>query len=517
MYKRIIAMVLCICLCVAVLTTTAAAHPESAAIKQTIMDDYVNILKYTNMNSLSGYCGLMASWQLYFLGVNDWVVSYHGNNQFDAYREAAVTSGGHKVEAYDARDYSLEEALMAVSHNGTRDVYNILVGFQWTNTALGSIYGHSMVIYAILDGQVYFTEGFGTTMGRAGTPWTLSIEEFAAFYENWCTFEGIIHFGKKGYIANCTDYAANLIVEVQSDTALYTLPCIGEEGSEKICTVNRGQRLWANALYENPKGELYYQVSDSGQAGYLPAKSTAAFQFLFEDIGVSNVKLPPEDITGRISAEYSDISGVYVTLTDEGGNTLFDHALAKLSGVYDLESDTFSAVVDLDDLKDGGYVYEVHAQGQSCYAENGQVKIKTQALCLLQQPFQVGEGKIPALTEKEEETPDGWVRKNGTWYYYEKGQPRTGWFCYHGGDYYLKADGSVTTGWAIIKGQRRYFSPLGCMRTGWLFTDQGTMYLMFNGVPATGERTIDGKTYTFDGEGYLQSESLPLHKGAFDE
>lgn len=504
MYKRILAMVLCVCLLMAVLPGRVSAHPESAAIKQAIMDDYVATLKSTNMASLSGYCGLMASYQLYFLGINDWVVSYHGNNQFDAYRDVAVTSGGHKVTAYAARDYSLEEALLAVSHNGTQDVYNILVGFQWTNTALGSIYGHSMVIYAILDGQVYFTEGFGTPMGRAGTPWTLSIEEFADYYGDWCTFEGIIHFGKKGYTANCTDYAANLILEVTQDTALYTLPCIGKEGSEKVRAVSRGQRLWANALYRNPDGALFYQVSDDGVAGYLPAETAAPFSFRFEDIGIADFSLAEEEITGRISAEYSDIAALDVTLTDENGEVLLSHALAKNSGVYDLEDDTFSAVVDLEKLAEGGYVLSIYALGRCHYVENSQVKSKEEALCLLEHPFRVGEGEALVLETAPEESFDGWVFQKGTWYYFENGIPRTGWFCYHGGDYYLKKDGSVTTGWATINGQKRFFSSFGCMRTGWFTTEKGTMYLLFNGVPATGARTIDGKMYTFDEKGYLK-------------
>lgn len=503
MKKRILAMVLCICLLASILPGTASAHPESAAIKQAIVDDYVDTLRSTNMASLSGYCGLMASYQLYFLGINDWVVSYHGNNQFDAYRDVAVTSGGHKVDAFDARDYSLEEALLAVSQNGTRDVYNILVGFQWTNTALGSIYGHSMVIYAILDGMVYFTEGFGTPMGRAGTPWTLSIEEFAEYYNSWCTFEGIIHFGKKGYTANCADFDTNVILEVTGDTAMYTLPCIGKEGSKEVRQVGRGQRLWANALYRNPDGVLFYQVSDDGMAGYLPAEAAEAFSFRFEDITVADFSLDAE-ITGRISAEYSDISALDVTLRDEMGNTVLSHALAKNSGVYDLEDDTFVAVVDPEKLEDGGYVLSVYAQGRSHYVENGQVKSKTQTLCLLEHPFQIGEGELPTLQTAPEVRPDGWFFKNDRWYYYENGSPRTGWFCYHGGDYYLKADGSATTGWAVINGQKRYFSSLGCMRTGWFAGEEGTMYLQFNGVPVTGKRTIDGKTYTFDSRGYLE-------------
>ena len=41
------------------------------------------------------------------------------------------------------------------------------------------------------------------------------------------------------------------------------------------------------------------------------------------------------------------------------------------------------------------------------------------------------------------------------------------------------------------------------MRTGWLDTQQGRMYLQFNGVPATGTRIIDGEEYQFDENGYL--------------
>ena len=155
MRKRIWALALCICLLASAFPVGAADETEESRICQDIVDDYVSILENTNMASLQGYCGLMASWQLYFLGVNDWVMSHHGKNQFDAYCKIAVTSGGHQVTTFSYQDYTLEEALNAATKNGTRDVYNILVGFEKTNTALGSVFGHALVIYAILDGTVY--------------------------------------------------------------------------------------------------------------------------------------------------------------------------------------------------------------------------------------------------------------------------------------------------------------------------------------------------------------------------
>ena len=42
------------------------------------------------------------------------------------------------------------------------------------------------------------------------------------------------------------------------------------------------------------------------------------------------------------------------------------------------------------------------------------------------------------------------------------------------------------------------------MRTGWMKTEAGTLYLMSNGAPAIGQRTIDGKAYFFDQNGIMQ-------------
>lgn len=518
MYKRILALVLCVALCMSVLPVSVlAAEAEEDRICKEITSDYKKILRYTNRSSLSGYCGLMASWQLYFLGINDWVVSYHGKNQFDAYKNVAVTSGGHRVKAYSVRDYSLEEALLEVSKNGTYDVYNILVGFQQTNTALGKYYGHSLVIYAILDGIVYFTEGYTTPYGGAGRPMKLTIEKFAKYYNKKGVFEGIIYFGRKGYVANCNEYATNMFVEVTASTPTYTEPCVPgtpDSDSEFARTVQYGERLWINAMYENPQGELYYQLGDEG--GYINAADAQPFYFVYDDIGISNTQNPVDmklgktcKIKGRVAAEYSTMGAVRMVVTDSADNVILNHALAKLSGVYDLESDTFSSAVKFNYLDEGTYIYSIYADGLNFYVQNGEVQSDNREILLVQSVFRVGDS--PELTLEEPaaappENTDGWVYQDGTWYCYKGDEPRTGWFCYHGGDYYLQPDGSVTTGWAEINGKMRLFSETGSMRTGWLDTEEGQMYLQFNGVPATGSRIIDGEEYQFDTDGYLISE-----------
>lgn len=519
MYKRIVALVLCFALCVAVLPPKVRAWSMADAICQTMEEDYRTILRSTNRSSLGGYCGLAASWQLYMMGVNDWVVSYHGRDQYDAYKNVAFTSGGHRVKAYSASDYDLESALLAVSKNGTYDVYNILVGFQRTKTQLGSIYGHSMVIYAILDGIVYFCESYGTPFGKAGRALHATIEEFAKYYNGRGQFEGLIYFGGKGYVAGCGQYATNMYVETDREVPMYSQPC--EPGTEEsdctfIRTVSKGERLWANALFENPMGEFYYQIDDRGEAGYVPAEAVSPFRFVYEDIGISDVQNPSDmkvgktcKIKGRIASEYSTMGAVRMVVTDSAGTVILNHALSKVSGVYDLEHNSFSWAVKFNYLEEGTYIYNIYADGLNFYYKDGQLQSDNREIHLVQSAFRVGESPeifLEELPEPEKETTDGWMRREGTWYCYEGSAPRTGWYCYHGGDYYLQPDGSVTTGWAEINGKMRYFSSTGCMRTGWMETEEGRMYLQFNGVPAVGERVIDGEEYQFDESGYLIRE-----------
>ena len=514
--KRIFALALCLCLLLTAFPVSAVPETEEGRICQEITDHYVQILDSTDMASLQGYCGLMASWQLFYLGVNDWVMSNHGKDQFDAYCQIAVTSGGHPVKTYSYLDYTLEEALNAITKNGTQDVYNLLVGFEKTSSALGSIYGHSIVIYAILDGVVYFTESYDTSLGRAGTPYRVTLEEFVDYYDDWTVFEGIALFGKKGYAANCSAYASNLFGEAIQDVPMYSQPCTPETpdaGCRLLRTVHTGERLWVNALFENPEGERYYQIDDSGTAGYVAAECVSPIRFNYEDVEIANLQIsqrmqPGEeyDFIGRITAQYSAIDEVALTVTDSSGKAVLSHALAKHSGVYDLESDTFDLLADFRVLEEGSYTVTVEAEGVNHYVQSGKIRTDSQRIPLVNQVLYVGNApEVPMdMPEPTPVTRDGWVYENATWYYYEQGVPRTGWYCYHGADYYLKSDGSVTTGWAVINGKPRFFSRTGSMRTGWIETEQGRMYLMSNGAPAVGKRIIDGREYLFAADGYLQ-------------
>ena len=154
---------------------------------------------------------------------------------------------------------------------------------------------------------------------------------------------------------------------------------------------------------------------------------------------------------------------------------------------------------------------------------------------------------------------DGWVKENGSWYYYRMGDVykgwhwmtssdgektphwsyfgpdgklRTGWVRLGAGDgesvehwSYFGPDGWLRTGWQRMSTSANpdgntpehysYFGPNGWLRTGWQKMGKGTSnpdgnnpvhnsYFGSNGWLRTGKQTIDGKVYIFDARGWQQ-------------
>ena len=522
MLKRMFSLMLCLLLVVAVFPVAASAATEEdvSRVRREIVRDYNRALAASGMETLKGYCGLQTSLQLYMMGINEHLITHDGKDQYDTYCNLEYTTGGYKVKTYPASSYSLAGALNALTKNGTRDVYNLLIGFNWTSTEAGSVYGHAIVVYAILDGIMYFAEGFATPMNyTAGGVIACSIEEFLWYYEDWTLFEGIVHFGSKTYVENCTEYASHMFVEANREANLYTEPCnpeIGEVESQVIRTVAKGERLLVTGLFENTVDQFYYRVDDDGTVGYVSANWAEPMHFNFEDVTLSESVAPEAlavgqdfEVSGKVSSLHSIASALHMTVADEAGQVKLSHSLAKQSGQYDLTKDTFNALVDFGSLEQGYYTYELRADCPCYYVQDGQLQARLDDLSLLSAQFRVGD--IPEKAQETAaartvDTKDGWHYENGTWYCYSKGAPRTGWFCCNGVDYYLKEDGSVTTGWAEINGKTRLFTGTGAMRTGWVRTEAGTEYLLSNGVAVSGWWTIDAKRYCFGQDNLLQHD-----------
>ena len=516
MFKRIVALFMCLCLLFTAIPFFASAEQsEDARIREQIKKVYRRALYTTGKSSLNGFCGLMTSYQLWLLGVTPYPLTQDGKNMFDYYKDTELTATGHNVDMYYAKDYSLEEALNLVSHCGTRDVYNIMVGFQRTNTAAGSIYGHAMVIHAILDGTVYFVEGFRTSIGGPeGSVITCSISEFADFYNEWCKYEGIVVFGKKDYTDFCQEYATDLFALADGEAVLLSKPCsVGQQECRALRQTIPGERLRITDVLSGEE-ELYYRVEDGGQVGYIPAHALGILQTVEGGVSLSDAVLPETlapgqgfSLGGEITSQNSLLTALSVTVSDGAGVPV----LATEAEASGRMADLNRACLDFASLPQGAYTLTVSAKVVNNHVADGVVQPVESWVELSKTALCVGEATadVPAASAVK----DGWVWENDNWYFYQNGAPRTGWYCYEGVDYYFLNDGAAATGWHEINGRWRCFTAQGAMRTGWVETEQGVLYMLSNGVAATGWRQIGENLYFFDTAGLMVTEGALEYNG----
>lgn len=518
--KRILAMIAAMLLVVSLLPLSAAAasEAEEQRIRDQIRTTYRRTLSSSGRESLHGYCGVMAGWELYHLGVTKSAVTHNGNDMYDMLRSSDQINEGYSAVCYSALDYTLEEALNSITDYGTKDAYNIMVGYQWTRTAAGQLYGHVTVIHAILNGNVYYTEGFVTPYGPDPTQaMVCTISQFAQYYNSWTSFEGLIHFGSGNRIAGCEAFSCELFVASQEPVALLTMPNFDEE---IVRTVAAGERLYATALCQNEDGVLYYAVEENGQRFFVSAQAVKPVWFVYDDITVVDLELPRHTEYGEdhwlsgVIRSHNPINHTAIEITDEKGNVVQSSLILNQSNTVDLGARSVNAQVDISTLAEGNYTYSVYCDVTNSFGSNGFVMQNMKRVLVGSSSFTVGEA-VPAAMSKSvkpveaeiKTVSDGWQYAGGNWYYYENNLPRTGWFCYDGIDYYLLEDGRAATGWQNINGMDRWFSETGAMRTGWLETNEGCYYLLSNGVPAIGLTAVGEALYFFDETGIMLTDT----------
>lgn len=489
---------------------TNQIHTEDQRLRQQIMRIHCMTLEQTKLDSLGGRCGTQVAWELYLLGIDKYLVTNNGKDHFDYYKDAGCTSGGYPIRAYSVQDYSLEEALNTICRNGTRNVYNILVGFEKTNTEAGQQFGHAIFIHAILNGKIYCTEGYTTRFGTAeGEPIVVSIAQFVEWVNVWTEYEGLIYFGKGNALDSFVSYPCDMFVQCKSVQNITTEP----GGAQLDRTVRPGERLHVTGMFEDLAGSFYYRMDDNGKTGYVQAEFF--LPVLFNDSAVTATELVlPETLQegerflpgGQITAPNAQWSQVRLVISDPAGQVVMECEAAKEGAKCDLGSAQVRNTLDTRSLAAGTYVYGVYAHMQQRYLQDGKVETHTGTLCVAEKIFTVGQteqARNVTLSITKAPAQEGWNYIDGQWYYYENGSPRTGWFCDQAHDYYMDENGAAVTGWQEINGKMRYFGQTGALRCGWLNADDGVYYLLRNGVITQGWRTIDGDKYCFDQTGKL--------------
>ena len=406
-FLRILSLVLVILFSVSIITpppvkTSAASVSE---IEKQIRQIYQQALAHSGKSSFHGYCGGLVNAELYYLGITNKVLGNNGNQEYDYFCGQTITNGGYRVRAYSPSRYTLEQALNAISENGTKDVYNILVGFQATYSAAGSRYGHAVVIHAILDGTVYYMESYDVNLNGKrfpeGTPVHCTIPEFAAYYKRTtASLDGVIYFGTKSYADLCRIYPSYLTVTADGGAELRSQPCEAsvDASSQYIRTPEAGEVMTATGLYLNSNGEYWYQIGDEG---YLPADKTQPGQLLYDDLSVAEPTAPSVlrqgkgfEVEGTVSSQYNTIYSVRAQVTPLEGDAIPATSATKtLEGkTYNLKRSDISKELSFRLLDAGSYRYELAAIVENYYYGRSQLQSEWKTVNLWSSDFQIVEG-----------------------------------------------------------------------------------------------------------------------------
>lgn len=544
---RILSLALAVMLLVGVLPTSvhAASDDEVTRINTQIKNLYYQTLRGCGKTSLRGYCGTMVNWHLYLMGITSQVNGNDGNTQYDHYAPQEYTSGGYRVRPYSANDYSLEEALNAITYNGTRDVYNLVVCFERTNTSAGRRYGHALMIQAIFDGIVYFSESYSTTLDgkyyAEGTPIACTIADFARFYGSWTVFEGVLYFGLKTYAESCEFFPAYLSATVTANTLLYTAPCTPDvdDRTSALQTLYAGECVTVTGLYRNTEGQYWYQV-EGAQPGYFPADNAEVLALQYDDIQVSSIGAPTAlrvgktfDVKAKIKSNYNEITSVraQVFSCGEAGKT---HVMSSSAGImgnsYSLSGTRLSNQLSFRLLEEGSYRYELAVVVGNHYYADGCLQTEWKTIKLWVSDFQVvsntagncavtfdangGNTSLNAmdmtigdtLETLPEATREGYVFAG---WYTADGQRVTAGYAVDGKTT-LYARWTVETdinGWIMVDGVWHYYQD-GQPLTGFLEVDGIRYHLDEEGCPDTGAVWVDGTLYYFYANGAMNFGSL---------
>ena len=473
MAKRILAGILCGIMLLSLLFMAVRAEgiSEAQRISKEAVEIYRKCLASTEKESLKGYCGLMTSHQLYHMGINQFPLVNDGNKQFDCYRDMDITSGGYYPRAISAEEGDLVYALNAISRFGTKDVYDILVGFQWTDTEAGGTFGHACVINAILDGVVYYVEGYYTPYaGEGGNLGHCTIEEFASQFASWTEYEGIIHF-TKDYAESCKSYGTDLFVRARFNATLRSRPCTpGTNGCEVVRSVAACEVLRVTAVVQNREGEYFYRVEEDGKISYIYANATSLLGANAEDLAVEGMEIPRSILTGQnatfagtVKAQRGLVGDIRVQVLTQDGQTALDELCIVDDTSCNLQQ--LNQLLDTSGLNPGNYTVEVSGHTASACVAEGELSYVHAHRVLYSGDFTVGKHvRVAArMTKAMEETThaDGWTVRDGEVFCYKDGQAITGWVRELGVSYYFTESGAAARGELEVEGKTYRFSQTG--------------------------------------------------------
>lgn len=339
-FKRFLCLILALAMFAGYLPEFAVKTEAAVLAENEIIEQIKNTYSSLSGKPFNGYCGAFVAKELQSLGVTKKAQQQNGKDMYDQFKNADKTDTGYYIEAYAAQnpvsqsntENNIKNVLNTLTNDGKNNVYNVMLGFQATNTKNGKKYGHVLLIHAVINGRVLWSESFSGGLVSSfkfseGEPINQPIDTFAEYYGKWSTFEGAIHFYTCKHLWNASGDCINNCGTNYYNTREFSKTISAENGTiicEKSATVELHEHPYNSskliAKYSpsfwglvgtkhtfqtlekctNHLGEIWYKVSfENNSFAYIKCNRTEQ----------NKVSSEPYYIPGAPNVIFSDIYG----------------------------------------------------------------------------------------------------------------------------------------------------------------------------------------------------------------
>lgn len=293
MKKKITALLILMIMLLSLFSVSVSAY--NSDLLQSITANYDSALAIAGRRSFYGRCNLATAYQLRAMGIYDGNLDYSGTGSswHTYFKDVSKTSGGYNIVTISGADclYDLVERY-------GNEIYNVAYSL---GTGGSSGDEHVLYIRAIIDGNVYFADSFGTSYNRKyyseGTGTVLPLDSFVAEYKrmNGNAF-GCVYFTKgetehlAGSRENPDDWANDdrRFIEGQYIVTSAILKVREKPNShaQSIASIPNSEKITVTQITDN-----WGKVEYDGKTGWICLTYTQKLSVVTNDSSLSVVSL----------------------------------------------------------------------------------------------------------------------------------------------------------------------------------------------------------------------------------
>ena len=207
----------------------------------------------------------------------------------------------------------------------------------------------------------------------------------------------------RGYVADCTSYAAHCAIDITENAMAMSLPCSADVNEESVFVteVTAGEQRTAIKLYENTVGELWYMLKmDNDVEAYIPVSGTRYVDQILTDITLSDADTPVAhvegnkfSVTGNIASRYNRLKNASVYIYKgfgKDGTRVTGGSDIVSSNAYTLVNSSIDFATAFNAASQGQNTYVISADYVNYYVDDtGSIQSNSGTMDLLTHYFMV--------------------------------------------------------------------------------------------------------------------------------